>query len=72
MKYPLETEADCMYYSAFVDSILSLPGPIRGFVLAIGNLHTKDGNCYNYLYDLYQDNDGFIHGLLDEYNLAID
>jgi len=72
MKNKNTTTVEANYYDAFVDSILSLPEPIRGFVLQIGTIHSKDNNCYNYLWELYCNDDIFIRNLLDHYKLAID
>lgn len=65
------------YFNAFVDSILSLPGKVRAFVLGVGAFHSPDNNPYTWLWNAYALEeegiiDPFLHNILDVHKLAID
>ena len=64
--------AEANYYSAFVDSILSLPVKTRKFLLEGAAFFDRNGNAYDYLWNLYCNDNEMIHGLLDKHKLAID
>jgi hypothetical protein len=64
------------YYSAFIDSILSLPVGTRREVLDEAMKYCSNNNPYQYLFEEYmkeEDNEsGSLHKLLDDHCLAID
>ena len=65
------------YFDAFVDSILSLPGAVRAFVLSVASFHSPDNNPYTWLWTTYElEEEGklapFLHNILDAHKLAID
>jgi hypothetical protein len=66
---------DTNYYDTFIDSILALPSNTRSFILNCASMHAKDNNPYLYLWELYckeENENDFIHKLLDDNSLAID
>ena len=65
------------YFDAFVDSILSLPGDVRAFILNVGTFWSEDNNPYTWLWSAYNlEEEGaiepFLHDVLDHHKLAID
>jgi len=44
-------------YDKFVESLLSLPGDIRGDIMRIGQRNTTNGNAYHYLFKRVQKQD---------------